>query len=226
MSYQPLEQEPLPFTADHASQPSPTTSSSFKQDMKQLNLLVWKNWSLQKRAVISTLIELLVPAVFAIILLPIRHIVPSNQYTNDTTYPPFSIDRLPKDLQPAPDDNFYPSNSDTAHSQLNAFLWSLAYQPNNSALLDKIMTKVRTKVRVNVQGFASEQAMVDFLMKPENFKFNLGGVSFTNPDPENFEYKIRFSYSPRYSGQFGLFKRDMDWKTYLIYWLFPILGMI
>lgn len=40
----------------------------------------------------------------------------------------------------------------------------------------------------------------------------------------NFEYKIRLSSSPRNSNETALFKKDLDWKTNLIYSLFPILG--
>ena len=43
-------------------------NSGLKSDLRQLFLLVWKNYSLQKRSIIGSIVEILVPALFAIIL--------------------------------------------------------------------------------------------------------------------------------------------------------------
>jgi hypothetical protein len=40
----------------------------------------------------------------------------------------------------------------------------------------------------------------------------------------NFTYKLRYSYSPKNSGEIGSIKRDQDWKTNFLFFLFPILG--
>jgi ATP-binding cassette subfamily A (ABC1) protein 3 len=66
--------------------------------------------------------------------------------------------------------------------------------------------------------------MLSYLTDPLKSYNRLGGASFTNLDPKNVTYELRFSSSPRNSKQFGLFKTDLDWKTNLIYSLFPILG--
>ena len=65
--------------------------------------------------------------------------------------------------------------------------------------------------------------MVDYLQNITYSKLALGGISFLNHTIENFLYKIRMSYSPKYN-QGGLFKKDLDWKTQLLFSLFPILG--
>lgn len=66
--------------------------------------------------------------------------------------------------------------------------------------------------------------MLDYLTDPLKSFNRLGGASFVNLDPKNLTYELRFSSSPRNSKQYGLFKTDLDWKTNLIYSLFPILG--
>ena len=104
------------------------------------------------------------------------------------------------------------------------YAWSFAYQPNNSQLLDSLMKQVGEYLQMNILGFANESLMENYAIDPMNFKTTLGCVSFLSEDVNNFVYKLRFSSSPRNSAQTGLFKRDMDWKTRFIYWLFPILG--
>lgn len=65
--------------------------------------------------------------------------------------------------------------------------------------------------------------MVSYLQNITYSELALGGISFLNYTIENFLYKIRLSYSPKYNQQ-GLFKKDLDWKTQLLFSLFPILG--
>nr|QUF59428.1 ATP-binding cassette transporter Abca3-2 [Brachionus angularis] len=175
----------------------------FKKNLKQIYLLLWKNYSLQKRSIVSTILEILVPALFVIILIPIRKIVKSDQYLNNTIFPTFTFNSLPDQLIPS--------------------LWTLGYQPNNSVLINNIMKKVSNDLIVNLIGFQDEDKMVDYVTDPINSKFTLGGISFLNQSIDNFIYKIRLSYSPRY-GQKGLFKKDLDWKTNLLFSIFPILG--
>lgn len=121
-------------------------------NFKQIWLLLWKNYSLQKRSIVSTLLELAVPALFAVILIPIRKIVKSDQYLNDTTFPAFSFNALPDDLLPS--DEFFSNynrylNMNITHSNnLRDGLWTFAYQPNTT-MLNKIMKKVSKDLVIN-----------------------------------------------------------------------------
>ena len=47
--------------------------------------------------------------------------------------------------------------------------------------------------------------MVKFLTDEANTQFYLGGASFLNESLDNFVYKLRYSYSPRNSGEKGYF---------------------
>ena len=106
---------------------------SFKKKTKvildQLWLLLWKSFLLQKRSIISTIIELLLPCIFSVILLPIRSIIDVQIIENDTTYNPFRID------------NIYFENFNT-----------FAYYPNNSEKLDKLMIKTAQNLKFNLSS--------------------------------------------------------------------------
>ena len=97
-------------------------------NLNQFSLLSWKNLKLQKRSIISTILEIAVPALFAIILILIRRIVKSDQYLNDTLFPAFSVNALPETLG------------------LSCF----GYFPNNSILLTNIMKIVSKELTLDL----------------------------------------------------------------------------
>lgn len=53
-------------------------------------LLSWKNWIIQIRHPVQTVFEILVPVVVCALLIVIRGLVESSEYTKDFKYPPFS----------------------------------------------------------------------------------------------------------------------------------------
>ena len=66
-------------------------------------LLIWKNFLLQKRKVLVTIVEITLPAIFALILIGIRQRVQAQPYPNITTWPGFGVHKLPKGLCPSPE---------------------------------------------------------------------------------------------------------------------------
>lgn len=123
-------------------------ASEIKSNLKQIGLLMWKNFTLQKRGIIGTIIEILVPTLFVLILLPIRRIVKSDQYFNNTVYDSFSIDALPSDLLP----EFSSEPESKWKRDLNEGLWTIGYYPNNVNLIEKIMKKVESDLVVTIKG--------------------------------------------------------------------------
>jgi len=54
---------------------------------RQFLLLLWKNWTLQKRKVCVTVFEILLPLFFGTILVLIRLLVKTTDYPNNTIWP-------------------------------------------------------------------------------------------------------------------------------------------
>ena len=101
-----------------------------KRNFDQLLLLIWKNYRLQVRSIIGLVVELLVPAMFAIILLPIRTIVNADFKANSTEYEAFGFDKVMR------------FKNET----------TIAYQPDDSPLLDRMMLRVGDKLNFSVRG--------------------------------------------------------------------------
>lgn len=82
------------------------------------------------------------------ILLPIRGLVNSENYLANKIYTPFSIDRLPADLNPYTTD----FNYSNVHKDMpkRGALWNFAYQPNDSVIVNKMMAKVSKKLHLNM----------------------------------------------------------------------------
>ena len=124
-----------------------STSTSILTDLKQLNLLLWKNYLLQKRSIIGTILEILVPALFVIILLPIRTIVRSDYHPDDSVFDEYTIDALPSSLLPP-----FNYDDDSLSFSSRAGLWTFAYAPNNSDLVNRVMIKVGDNLNMNIVG--------------------------------------------------------------------------
>ena len=163
--------EKLHFNA----QSSTNNKKAKKASSSQLALLLWKNAVLQKRSLFGALLELLIPAVFVLILLPIRTIVESNQKANFTTYNSFGLNMF--------DIPFLFRN------------FSFGVSPNNSPLVNNITNRVANQFNLKYLTFAEENEMVKHVTKNnENFLF---AAAFLNESINYFTYKLRFSYAPR-----------------------------
>jgi ATP-binding cassette subfamily A (ABC1) protein 3 len=55
-------------------------------------LLMWKNWTLQRRHPIQTAVEILAPVLLASLLVLIRSLVSPDNIDTVTTYEPFSVE--------------------------------------------------------------------------------------------------------------------------------------
>lgn len=57
----------------------------------RFKLLLWKNWVVQKRHKIQTLVEIALPVFFASLLVVIRDLAPADVFRNATIYPAYRL---------------------------------------------------------------------------------------------------------------------------------------
>ena len=80
-------------------------SSGWRRVGRHFSLLLWKNFLLARRTPIRTILEITLPVFFGFLLLAIRHIVTSENHSENTVYRTFSFDQLPpfsESSDPAP----------------------------------------------------------------------------------------------------------------------------
>nr|QNH67858.1 ATP-binding cassette transporter subfamily A member 3 X1 [Brachionus rotundiformis] len=176
--------------------------NGLNNNLKQLFLLLWKNLRLQLKSPVGLALEILVPAIFAFILLPIRSIVDSTLYAEPIFFKPFGIEQLPFKF-------------------LNN---SIAYHPDDSKIVSNLLDRVGSDLNLVPIGFKSEEEAVNYAINISYASNCLGVISFLNTSETNLIYKIRLSHSPRNSPSLNAFSRDRDWKTSFLYPFFPVLG--
>lgn len=98
-----------------------------KMQSTQIKTLLWKMFLFQKRSPFLTSMEFLLPTIFIVIFLPIRHLINSDVISNDTIFDPFFVESF--------DDNFVLFKNS-----------SFAYYPNNSTTINKLIEIVSIKL--------------------------------------------------------------------------------
>lgn len=86
---------------------------------RQFILLLWKNWLLQKRKACVTVFEIVMPIVFAVILVCIRLIAKNETISQSTIWPPFK----PNDvmLKGSQIEILYSPNTTDIQTMMNTF---------------------------------------------------------------------------------------------------------
>jgi ATP-binding cassette subfamily A (ABC1) protein 3 len=88
-------------------------------NLQQFGLLLWKNWLLQKRRIVLTIVQIFLPALFALVLFLIRTRVKAELITQPTIWDSFEADAaLPVNLS-------IPVELSTFNRS-----WQLAYTPD------------------------------------------------------------------------------------------------
>ncbi|XP_053220123.1 phospholipid-transporting ATPase ABCA3 [Podarcis raffonei] len=187
--------------------------------LRQFGLLLWKNYILQKRQILVTIIEICLPLLFAAILIALRHRVQAVDHPNATTYHSLPVSQLP--ISP----HWHPYNLE------------LAYVPANNTAVKSIVETVAKALEINtkVRGFPSEKAFEDYIRFDNRSGNVLAGIVFEHllahsqePLPLQVSYRLRFKYSPRNaprSEQTGLNPNlDRDWHTSYLFPLFQLPG--
>ncbi|XP_063839916.1 phospholipid-transporting ATPase ABCA3-like isoform X2 [Scylla paramamosain] len=81
--------------------------------LRKFWLLLWKNWILQRRRKIQTVLEVVVPLVFCVLLVVIRDLAPYGVFPNATHYNAFPITSLPDTLKPGQGEGMWDTITDS-----------------------------------------------------------------------------------------------------------------
>uniref|UniRef100_A0A8C2MH63 ATP-binding cassette, sub-family A member 3 n=1 Tax=Cricetulus griseus TaxID=10029 RepID=A0A8C2MH63_CRIGR len=189
--------------------------------LRQLALLLWKNYTLKKRKVLVTILELFLPLLFSGILIWLRLKIQSENVPNATVYPEQSIQQLPLFFSLPP-----PGGS-----------WELAFIPSHSDAARTITETVRRELVINmrVHGFSSEKDFEDYIRYDNRSSSVLAAVVFEHafnhskePLPLAVKYHLRFSYTRRnymWTQTGNIFLRETEgWHTTSLFPLFPSPG--
>uniref|UniRef100_A0A8D3B2I6 ABC transporter domain-containing protein n=1 Tax=Scophthalmus maximus TaxID=52904 RepID=A0A8D3B2I6_SCOMX len=182
---------------------------------RQFGLLVWKNYLQQKRQILVTLVEILLPLLFSGILIVLRQKVPFKDYPNATVYESYAVDTLPK-----------------------SFLQrlQLAYVPVNSSVVRHVAEDVRGSLSISsVRGFETEEQFEEYVRNNPLSGKLLAAVVFEHPFshddeplPLKVSYHLRFSFTPRNAPPKEKSElnpnSDLDWHTLSLYPLFQLPG--
>ena len=68
-------------------------------NFSQFWLLLWKNWLLQKRSVVVTIFQIIIPVLFAVVLLGVRALVDSKFVKYPTTWESFEASTFPSHIR-------------------------------------------------------------------------------------------------------------------------------
>ncbi|XP_041062157.1 phospholipid-transporting ATPase ABCA3 [Carcharodon carcharias] len=188
--------------------------------LRQFGLLIWKNYVLQKRQVLVTIVEISLPLIFAAILITLRQRVSSVQHPNATIYPSFHIDNIP----------YFPQHPIAS--------WSMVYIPSDVTAVESIAKMVKNSLQgiVKLIGFQTEAQFNHFVRSENESTGNILAALVINHDfkhrderlPLQVNYHLRFRYSPLNAplGQLSSLdpNRDRDWHTQFLFPLFQVPG--
>jgi len=103
----------------------------------QFGLLLWKNWLLQKRRIVVTTFQILIPALIAFILLLLRMVVDSNPVDSPTIWNSFEASStLPPNLT-------LPSLGKAESPK-----WMLAYSPSTSTAAKRMAQRMTQMLNI------------------------------------------------------------------------------
>ncbi|XP_069761376.1 phospholipid-transporting ATPase ABCA3 isoform X2 [Narcine bancroftii] len=188
--------------------------------LQQFGLLLRKNYILQKRQVLVTIIEISLPLLFTTILIILRQRVGSVEYPNATIYSPFMINDIP----------YFPQHPFTK--------WHLVYIPSNVTAVETIAKTVKDSLQrvAGVLGFRTEAQFEEFIKSGNKLAQTVLTAlvfdhDFEHPEerlPLQVKYHLRFKYSPWNAPleELSSFNpnEDRNWQTEFLFPLFQLPG--
>ncbi|XP_066910613.1 phospholipid-transporting ATPase ABCA3-like [Clytia hemisphaerica] len=155
---------------------------------KQLKLLLWKNFLLQRRRPIAATVEILLPILFVAILLTIRL----------TTGDPKDDQKPEKDWEPFNLTNTLPSNI----TKTRTAKWKIAFAPNDTRFYNIMKKELPNFLEIEAEAFPTDSDLIktieNDLEKDISKQDYLCGVIFTtHPNDSLSQYYLRFPADSR-----------------------------
>ncbi|KAK3796087.1 hypothetical protein RRG08_044081 [Elysia crispata] len=151
----------------------------------QLGLLLWKNWILQKRKLCISIFEIILPVLFAVIIVLIQVFARKSEFSTPETYPKktAAIDFFQTYISTKAMFGYVPKTSET----------DIIMQ----SVLNMVETRVNTTLPMNftIQGFQTEELALDFISSNSRLMQHLmvfHGVNASSSSiPKNLDVSIR-----------------------------------
>uniref|UniRef100_A0A8D9B3Y8 ATP-binding cassette sub-family A member 3 n=1 Tax=Cacopsylla melanoneura TaxID=428564 RepID=A0A8D9B3Y8_9HEMI len=185
-------------------------SESTMSNWSRLCLLMWKNWLLQRRHLIQSLIELGVPILLSVILIFIRNCVVPFEHTKPTVYPSF----------------------DTKCTKWEKN-WTIAWSPYHPELAN-VMSRAAFVIGYQQQVFANSTELYSALTESGAMKQYIAGVVFDDDIAGREHLSRQVKVTIRFPGASRIISRlpdesiegvgDENWRTYLMFPLYQQFG--
>ncbi|KAM9392247.1 phospholipid-transporting ATPase ABCA3 [Pholidichthys leucotaenia] len=185
--------------------------------IRQFGLLLWKNYLQQRRQILVTLVEILLPLLFSGILIALRQRVSITDFPKPTVYKNFSVDQLPDEYR-------------------YLHFLKLAYVPRNSSAVHQVAQDVTDRLHLlPMVGFDTEEEFENYVRNNPSSSEVLAAVVFDHPVTNNDEplplqvsYRLRFPFTPRNAPTKERSElnpnSDLDWHTFSLFPLFLLPG--
>lgn len=147
---------------------------------KKYKLLLWKNFTLQKRRPISSIFEIMMPILFIFILLILR------------------ITDIKSQRKPVINWKGLPLDNTSPFTNSSMRKWKIAYTKNSSYF--ELMSYVPDFLHVDIQSFENESILVDKLVTDEenpNQSYLCGVLFDSDIKDSEITYRLRFPSTPR-----------------------------
>ena len=174
--------------------------------LKQLGLLMWKNFLLQRRRPVGTLVQIGLPFFMSLIYLMLRMFLIEATKYDALTWPAYKVSSLPQTLTTSFSIGYATPNGSHISDD---FYQAIEYYLNNNTYHGQ---------KINLQYFQSQAKMVNEIAKNSNQNATIGGIYFSKlPDNSNgtFEYTLRFAIKEAQKSPFA--SSGHEWLTKYVF---------
>nr|XP_014713390.2 phospholipid-transporting ATPase ABCA3-like isoform X2 [Equus asinus] len=183
--------------------------------LNQFGILLWKNFILKRRKIVSLVVEICMTALFSAVILLYRKDT-LNDFRKASIYRPLPLSNLP---------DFFNDTETT---------FELVYVPSESDVARNITEMVKADLKINftVRGFSSEEDFENYIRFEEKSVNVLAAIVFDHDFKNNDRLPLQVKYHLRFSGFVRrshhtnklVARRRHTWETALLFPTVPSQG--